>query len=126
MIRQNPLGNPYGMAPPNIANPAQSQSMPVGGGAATPQSTNLIAQAQALAQKAAQPTPQAPIATPYLSQPVQPAPQQMQPSISKPQQSLGEMKQVLSKPSMQQQNQADDDTSSLYYMHGFKQNENNI
>ena len=51
----------------------------------------------------------------------------MQSSIAKPQQSLGEMKQVLSKPSMQQQNhQADDDTSSLYYMHGFKQNENNI
>jgi hypothetical protein len=45
---------------------------------------------------------------------------------SKPQQSLGEMKQVLSKPSMQQSHQADDDTSSLYYMHGFKQNENNI
>jgi len=47
----------------------------------------------------------------------------MQSSLAK-QQSLGEIKQVLSKPSMQQQ--ADDDTSSLYYMHGFKQNENNI
>jgi hypothetical protein len=32
MIRQNTQGNPYGMPPPNLANPAQSQSMPVGGG----------------------------------------------------------------------------------------------
>ena len=63
MIRQNPLGNPFGMPPPNIVPPggnpaaqAQSQSMPVGGSMAAPQSTNLIAQAQAIAQKA-QPTP---------------------------------------------------------------------
>jgi hypothetical protein len=102
MIHQNPLGNPSGMPPPNLVNSALSQSTPVrGGGAATPQNTNLIAQVQALAQKAAQPNPQPPISSPYLFHPVTPAPQQIQSSLAKPQQSLGEMKQVLSKPSMQ-------------------------
>ena len=50
--------------------------------------------------------------------------------MTKAPQGLGEIKQALSKPAVMQSSHArdhqDEDSSSLYYMYGFKNNENNI